>query len=161
MHELLEVSAQIGGMHSDNPIINFTYKLIKKRKLKEICKKIDKLPYPSSKDIIGFTALYITSAGMDVDGDVSYLNTEEIYATINTLYSGVQYIIYPAKPERASYDEYTVTIHEGSIEYGGIRHNPSCDRYAKTYPEYVNKYLMAIIKVGMKQLCTKAILGGN
>lgn len=164
MKELIEVSAQIGGMHSDNPVINFVYTIIKKRKLKEVIKKIDALPaMPSDDDIIEFASMYPILKGMDVDGDTREFRRSDGTLLGNLLYSMSisKYTIYPENDMDNAYSEYVVNVMGTSIEYSGIRANSLGQHPTKINPRYPNAYFGNIIKIGLKQICTDMILGGN
>lgn len=159
MKELIEVSAQIGGMHSDNPIVNFVYKIIKRKKLKEVLKKIDALPdMPSDEDIINFTYTYSVLAGMDVDGDIRSIGS---FVSVIWDLRGFIYIIEPKDSMDNAYAEYRVFVHDNHIEYSGIRTNSLDQHPTKVIPRYIKAYFGDIIKIGLKQICTDMILGGN
>ena len=156
MHDIVELSAQIGGMHSKNHIINFVYKLRKKKMLKEIISRIDKLPdIPSDEDIQYFSHMIPKWLGMDFDGDVHELAiTDDEYCSIyfNVNMDMVRYVYINDMI-------YDIIIRENGIASISCKSNGVYINNLNTTEAY--KCIGKVIKTGLKKVCTNMILGGK
>ena len=160
MRDIIELSAQIGGIYSKNPIINFVYKLRKKKMFKEVVKRIEMLPeIPSDEDIINFTSMYPVINGMDIDGDVSFItyNKHKLCSILYNWTTGMTYSIYP--PDSNSDISYIVQVIGNRIEYS-IKHtnhftNKNIDH------TYVKRWIGIVIKIELRRICANLIFGGR
>ena len=156
MYDIVEVAAQIGGMHSSNPIINWIYKLRKKKKLNDLFKRIDKLPeIPSYNDMEYFSAMIPKWYGMDIDGDCTWFRFDKIEVTMICKFCHASYIIRKCDGK----ETYRVTVYKSDDDIEIINLSTCNDSIQNR--DDVLRIIGKTIKVALHKICTDLVLGGN
>ena len=154
MHDIVELAAQVGGMHSNNPIVNLVCKSRKKRMLKEILERIDKLPeIPQAEDIYYFSSLALKWFGLDLNGYIKYFtlsdkSTASMYA--NAFYRSLVINI------GNEVLEYEVNICSDSMSISKISHSRGYN-IGTTADSIILAQLGEVIKLGLKEICTNMV----
>ena len=156
MHDIVEVAAQIGGMHSNNPIINWIYKIYKRKKLNDLIKRINKLSdLPSYNDIEYFSAMIPKWYGMDIDGDCAWFRFDGIEVNMLYKFDHTSYII----RKRDGKEIYRVTVYKSDDDIE-ITNLSTCSDSIQNRNDIL-RIIGKVIKSGLHVVCTRLALGGN
>lgn len=155
MHDIVEVAAQIGGMHSNNPIINWIYKILKKKKLNDLFKRIDKLPdLPSYNDIEYFSAM-IPKWYKANSEDCAWFRFDKIEVNMIYKFDHTSYII----RKRDGKETYRVTVYKSDDDIEIINLSTCSDSIQNRND--ILRIIGRTIKIALHVVCTDLVLGGN